>query len=186
MTRAIPPSKTVTVWQGARREWYQRRDAAYYSLAKELVLKKYPRWLGDANLEDRVDADHEDTIGDVNAEAHAELLGVASIDWRSLRDRRERLFYRMLDAGYPEQSYGFDDRRWRVVVRRLARFMAFVDDRNAAGRAALAQALGEFTRLYKRGPLHSDEIAVVDRRAATILSETNDKKPGTLPARRTP
>lgn len=199
MTRQVPKSKTATLWQGARKEWYQRRADAYYSIAKELVLQKYPRWLGDHDLElpcvsgpPGAGADGLDmgVTGDVNAEAHAELLGVTVAewgDWRTRRDRRERLFYSTLDDGYPEQSYGFDDRRWRPFVRRLARFMMFVDDRRAAQLAALERALAEFELLFGRGPLSGSELEVIDRRAAILLlvgvpeNESTAKKPGILP-----
>lgn len=125
MTREIPTSKQSTLWRPDGR-WFQNRGAAYYAIAKGIVLKRYPRWLEDPELDIRP-ADCTETNGDMQAAVD----GIA--DWRSRRDRRVSLFHRSSDGwSQPEDSYdGFDTDRWQSFLRRLARFIAFVDRRRA-------------------------------------------------------
>lgn len=117
MTRAVPTCTTQKVWHvnGRRflREW-----SAYYEIAKDLLAKKYPRWLDDDNLEDELP--EGGTIG--NARASDEGIR----DWRARRDRRQRLFwvtYRYYEDA-PSDA-GFDDNKWKRYVTKVARrFMA--------------------------------------------------------------
>lgn len=127
MTREVPTSKQVTVWRVERR-WYIRKSAAYYAIAKKLVAKKYPRWLDDHDLESVAGvpgSDPVDLVGDV----HAEVDGIA--DWRARRERRQELFWRRVQSSsWDEDAYeGFDPEKWQRFVRRVARFLMFVDHR---------------------------------------------------------
>jgi hypothetical protein len=105
--REIPATKEVTVYRGNGR-WYQRREAAYYAIAKSMVGARFPRWLDDPQLEDA----HRDEI--------AAAEGIR--DWRARRDR-------MLVLLYDSQECHFHPDKWRRLCRRLAKFLAFVDRR---------------------------------------------------------
>lgn len=125
MTRPVPTVTTQKVWHvnGRRflREW-----AAYYAIAKDLLAKKYPRWLDDDNLEDELP--EGGTLGN----ARASDDGIR--DWRARRDRRQALFwvtYRYYEDA-PSDA-GFDENKWKRYVTKVARrFMA--GDRRKATR----------------------------------------------------
>lgn len=135
MKREVPVSKPATLWRAGGR-WFQRRDKAYYAVAKKLVLAKYPRWLDDQDVEDLTDdvcqvcKDNGDAScatcegSGVTRTPHGDQLarvdGIA--DWRARRDRRVMLFW-------DDRGQHFDTERWQTVIRRLARFMMYVDDR---------------------------------------------------------
>ena len=124
--REVPTSKTTTLYKGAGK-WYQRREAAYYAIARAMVCKRYPRWLDDPDLENRIDVDG-DTLGDIQASAE----GVAN--WRARRDRRVALFWTRRPFSYDDGPSGeyFDVDKFQRFVRRLAKFLAFVDSRRPA------------------------------------------------------
>lgn len=124
MTRPIPTVTTQKVWHvnGRRflREW-----AAYYAIAKDLLAKKYPRWLDDDNLEDEL------AEGGTLGNARASDEGIR--DWRDRRDRRHRLFwttYRYYDDA-PTDA-GFDQAKWKRYVTRVARRFMAADRRKSA------------------------------------------------------
>lgn len=98
-------SKRVTLWRGHRR-WYQSRYAAFYSIAKALVLTRYPVWLDDTQYDDE------------QREAFAVEHGVEN--WRARRDRAVELFW-------DESGCHFRQDRWQRFVRRVARFLSFAD-----------------------------------------------------------
>lgn len=102
--REVPTSKPATLWRGGGR-WYQQRRAAYYAIAKAMVLKRYPVWLDDQNMSD--------------ADKASEIP-----DWDARRDRMMELFYSQGDGGYY-----FNADRYKRFVRRLAKFLAFVDSK---------------------------------------------------------
>lgn len=115
--REVPLEKAATVYRG-NGKWYQRRNAAYYAIAKSLVADRFPRWLDDSQLDlERVQDDGE-KLGD----ALAALESPPIRDWRSRRDR-------MLDLLYDYNGVHFDPRKWQRLCRRLAKFLAFVDRR---------------------------------------------------------
>jgi hypothetical protein len=110
MAREVPASKTATLWRGNGR-WFQRRDKAYYAVAKALVLSRYPMWLDDP------------AMSDADKDERAKQAGIAD---RSARlDRAVELFY-----DYNGAHFRVD--QWQRYVKRVARFLMFVDDRRKA------------------------------------------------------
>lgn len=164
MARLAPHSQQVTVWRAEGR-WFQRRVAAYYAIAKRLTLEKYPRWLGEHDLDDKhhVLVDAEDgtpaTIGDLYAEAD----GIA--DWRARKARRDELFVTRCSGSYDEPAYeGFDTAKWSRFVRRVARFLMFVDDRRA-----------ELTALAEPGVIRFDPKTMEIRTGGLVVAKENPK-----------
>lgn len=102
MSREMPATKQVTMWTGAGRS-FRRRSDAYYAIAKAMVMARYPRWLCDGTRW-RPDADASDP------------------KWDARRDRAMELFF---DGEY------FDSEKWRRLIKRVARFLAFVDRKRA-------------------------------------------------------
>lgn len=126
MTRPSPTPKETTIWLADGR-WFQNRGAAYYAIAKRLVINKYPRWLQDHDLDEAQAMDiTPGTIGDL----HASYEGIA--DWRRRREKMRTLFVTQVPSTY-EDAGGeyFDTDRWKRVVTRVARFLMFVDRRRA-------------------------------------------------------
>lgn len=141
MKRDIPISKQATLWR-ANGRWFQRRDAAYYAIAKDLLLRRYPRWLDDENIEERADVDGFECVGDV----HAKADGI--VDWRARRDRRVMLLW-------DNRGQHFDVFRWQRIIRRLARFLMFVDD----CRADRDREIVEFAKRFAAGDVPANWIA---------------------------
>lgn len=119
MTREPLQSKQLTMHRACGR-WYRRRSDAYYAIAKHLVMSKYPAWLQQTGL----DEDGGMFAGDD---------AVERARWLSRRSKSERLFMTedRGDYGEPSGLY-FDPRKWQWFVRRVARFLAFVDSRKEA------------------------------------------------------
>lgn len=140
-----------------------RESAAYYEIAKRLVLARYPRWLEDDDLDRRLviaGAEGDETQGDFHASAEEPPIA----DWRARRDRRFELFHTHVRGGYDEPSGEyFDPEKWQRFVRRLARFLMFVDRR----RAALRQRRLELQR----------ELANVEASIAAIEQAPRDREP---------
>lgn len=127
MTREVPTSNTCTVWRAEGR-WFLRESAAYYAIAKALVSKKYPRWLGDHDLDEPLVG--LDCVGQTHGDRMADFEGLPN--WRARRDRRHKLFVTDVPASYEEAGGEyFDPDKWQAFVRRVARFLMFVDRRRA-------------------------------------------------------
>lgn len=122
MTRPVPAMKVATLWKGAKSTWYQRRSAAYYSIAKKLVSDHYPRWLQDANLDTLTEDDGVEVYGDV----WARVDGVR--DWRARREKMLKLFW-TFSNGWDEPSSYFNVEKFQRFTKRVARFLMFVDER---------------------------------------------------------
>ena len=132
MTREVPTGKPITAWRGAGR-WFQRRADAYYAIAKQLVVARYPRWLQDADLEE-IEPSVEDVATIKRGDLMAQCEPVPMPDWRARRDKAERLFFRDYGNGWTDEGvHGshFDPEKWQRFVRRVARYLAFVDKRRA-------------------------------------------------------
>lgn len=125
----------MIAWSAGDVRPYRRITDAYYRIARTLVAAKYPAWL---NLES----------GTPDPATAAELGWTeARVSARSAK--AEVLFFRYtwsVDGGQPLY---FDERRWRAFIRRVARYLAFVDAR---------RGLSEI----HRGLLHAEEIAMLD------------------------
>ncbi len=118
MSEVAPRARVDLVlgWRavGGRGRIYRHRDAAYYEIAKKLVLDKYPPSLTDYNGPTDVD---RVALGLVGGDA----------EWFERRvDKAHELF-----CYPPGQDYhgAFDSRRFQRFVKRVARFLMFVDDR---------------------------------------------------------
>lgn len=103
MTRAAPVP--ALAWRIGGRTFLRKHDA-YYAIARALVVAKYPAWLHHDIPERHVD--------DPN--------WPIELQTRRL-DKSIELFC------FPDNIYAFDQRRWRTFIRRVARFLAFVDSR---------------------------------------------------------
>ncbi len=91
----------------AKRKTYLTRHAVYYAVAKEMVLAKYP----------------------------PENNGSSEEYYEKHPDRRDRLDSLFIHHGVeyhdgyaPEEYDRFDPDKWQAFVRRLARFLRFVDE----------------------------------------------------------
>ena len=109
--------KVYTIGVGTKRT-YLRKDAAYYAVAKAMVLARYPAQMTDGG---------EDGACRSEAGDHGMTLEV----WRSRQARREELFHTDGTVGYGDGVAYFDTARWQRFIRRLARYLQFVDDRRA-------------------------------------------------------
>jgi hypothetical protein len=98
---------------------YAKRDQAYYAIAKQIVIVKYPAWLGDIYP----------WMGDVPISAEQQGWNPRLANLRA-RKQRELFGY---EKG-PPNEYGFDSEKWKKFVRRVARFMMWVDDRRGVYR----------------------------------------------------
>jgi hypothetical protein len=125
VTREIPSSKTRTVYRADGR-WFLRRGAAYYAIAKRRTIARFPRWLLGHDVFDLIDGSVQRCIGDL----YAADDGIEH--WRDRRRRADELFVTHVPDSYDEPGHDyFDPAKWQRFVRRVARFMMFVDDRRA-------------------------------------------------------
>lgn len=111
MKRETP--KLALAWtDGLKTKRYGTKTAAYYAIAKRLVVEKYPPMLA-------------------NSYALGVVIDQLGPGWtEELVERRMR---KMFDLFYSEAAEGyFDSTRWRRVVTRVARFLAFVDSKRTA------------------------------------------------------
>lgn len=98
---------------------YVRRLDAYYQVAKKLVVAKYP-----AALTRSVDGPGDDERFELRD------YGLTDVEIDARYARARVLFCRLCypDEGDNSGAY-FDENKWRKFVRRVARFLMFVDDR---------------------------------------------------------
>jgi hypothetical protein len=114
--RVSAAQRTVyTIGVGVKRT-YLRKDAAYYALAKQMVLARYPAPMTDGG---------EDHVCRYEASGHGMTLEV----WRSRQARREELFHIGSTDGYGDEIEHFSTDKWQRFIRRLARYLQFVDER---------------------------------------------------------
>lgn len=111
MRREAP--KLALAWtDGLKTKRYGTKAAAYYAIAKRMVVEKYPPMLGNAYTR----LSPVDALGD---------------GWTD--ELVERRMTKMFELFYSEASEGyFDERRWRRFITRVARFLAFVDSKRTA------------------------------------------------------
>lgn len=122
--RETPAPRQTTIWLASGR-WFRRRPAAYYAIAKDLVLARYPRWLDENDLEGE---DGAGTVGD----SYAAIEQPPMTNWRERRRRKLALFWhRHQDDEFSPSYEHFDQERWRRFVARVARFLMFVDRRRS-------------------------------------------------------
>ena len=110
-SRAQP--RMVAAWcAGDGKKPYASKGQAYYAIAKALVIEKYPAWLEAKDNHDPV--------------MYGQALGWSpdTIELRSWKSHQ--LFF--TTYGMPTGGT-FDDRKWTKFVRRVAKFLAFVDAR---------------------------------------------------------
>lgn len=117
MPRPVPRMVAAWTFPGSK-DVFTNRRRTYYAIAKALVVAKYPPWLSEVKA------------GEAKWYSEAEGYGnwsVATICRRS--DRVYELFHEVDDEG--DYSNRFDTKRWMAFVRRVARFLEFVDDRRS-------------------------------------------------------
>jgi hypothetical protein len=96
----------------AEGRWFLRPSAAYYAIAKAMVVKKYPR---------------RTKGGDEESDAACYEMTLEL--WRERQDKADALFFDFGVDSYGEPTESFDSARWQAFVRRLARFLRYVDER---------------------------------------------------------
>lgn len=123
MTYVQSELRTVYKARGLQRS-FLTSHAAYYNAAKRMVCEKYPRELTD---EDRFRPGHVMTNAEVSR-----LFGIGLANVPCRRRKRRRLFYDDVCDCSEDETHGpecgyFDADRWSAFVRRVARFLKFVD-----------------------------------------------------------
>lgn len=109
MRREVP--KLALAWtDGLKTKRYGTKRAAYYAIAKRLVVAKYPAWLSE--VWDGMRGMRDDGWSDELVERRTEKM--------------LKLFYRHDSRGL---ALHFEDRFWRAFVSRVARFLMFVDSK---------------------------------------------------------
>lgn len=114
MTRAVP--RLVAAYLAVGKKVYATRRQAYYAIAKSLVVAKYPAWLTADGIPDAV------WYGECEKPPWPQGRVLAR------RHKAYRLFHATDNFGGP---IDFDDRRWVSFVRRVARYLEWVDDRRS-------------------------------------------------------
>lgn len=105
--------KLALAWtDGLKTKRYGTKQAAYYAIAKRMVVEKYPPQLGDI---------YEGWRG-----SRAGLEGWTD----ALVEKRTEKMLALFHAQAPATH--FDDRRWRKFITRVAHFLAFVDSKRSA------------------------------------------------------
>lgn len=134
--REVPEQIEPAVFRACGR-LFKARAPAYYEIAKRMIGAKYT-----PELRRFADGRHE-TFG--TALDFADSLGISVMLLQSRLERCIALFFR--DDGDHGQAPGyFDTRKWSRFVRRVAKFLAFVDrrrveiERNPAGKPKRAKA----------------------------------------------
>lgn len=102
---------------------YATKQQAYYAIAKELVVAKYPAWLNDENTAMWTDGD--------------EWLDGWTTELAISRGQKQRkLFFEknVMSLGVPYSGHPaegqFDEKKWMAFVRRVARYLEYVDNRD--------------------------------------------------------
>ena len=117
------------------KRFYARASDAYYARAKQLVMAKYPPEL-----------DELDFPGDLDETDFAHVLAYDYDHWQERETvqicldretshrfvwlraaKRRALFFTYEDDDYQPHGYCRDEDKWRAFVRRVARFLRFVD-----------------------------------------------------------
>jgi hypothetical protein len=111
----------VAGYRAGGKKVYATRRQAYYAIAKALVVAKYPAWTTSDTLD-------------------VAIWHGQSVNWEpelvAARRRKARLLFWSVGEG--SQIYDFDDHRWVALVRRVARYLEWVDGR--LGEAAQLEA----------------------------------------------
>ncbi len=115
MTRPVPLLAVGYRVPGAKK-LYATEYMAYYAIAKRLVLEKYPPWIHDEDA----------TISNPGGWT-ADLVHRRS-------ERAQALFFTNHAPHFSDVSMEFCADRWVAFLRRLARFLRFVDRRRDAMR----------------------------------------------------
>lgn len=121
MAHVIPEQTTVYRCVATNRR-YLSKWAAYYNAAKALIRERYP----DPDYVVRSDSSGHDVVMAQDDDP--------SRDWERIDRRRRALFFDDgMPGGYEEEECApaFDSGRWSAFVRRLAKFLRFVDARSA-------------------------------------------------------
>lgn len=120
------PLLALAFTDGRMPKRYATKRSAYYQLAKNAVLAKYPPWL-----------DYQDDV--MREEYRAEGWTAELVEVR--REKSAELFANP-DGGW------FDQRRWRHVIQRVARFMMFVDSRRELAEHLRTRETAELHRMW--------------------------------------
>jgi hypothetical protein len=91
---------------------YSSRGATYYAIAKAMLVRKYPAWL------------EAETGREPDASWGQELINRRA-------EKAQRLFSDPKWWNTEPPGYAFDVEQWKRVVRRVAKFLAFVDSRRS-------------------------------------------------------
>lgn len=113
---------------------YVTRRSAYYQIAKAAVVAKYPAWL-------EYDLDVNDSRGPQWTRELAELR----------YDKSVALFH--------HEGGGFDSRRWRHFIERVARFMMFVDARRSLEHDLRRRTTDELVKMWSTRERWLSELA---------------------------
>lgn len=118
---------------------YVRRSDAYYQIAKRVILERYPRWL----------TDPKGPPGGSD-EANRWPKGWTDELVQARTDRAMELYFTRSRGSWEEEEPDhFDPDRWQNLVRRLARFLAFVDRRRSLIEQTHAELIKEYERCEK-------------------------------------
>lgn len=113
-----PTVRMVAAWcAGDSKRTFADAHQAYFEIAKQIVTAKYPPWIQSLRY-----VDYRDIPDGAVRKGWTHALA----DRRALKARE--LFYELDDEG---DYVGFDGEKWKRFVRRVARFIAFVDRRLA-------------------------------------------------------
>jgi hypothetical protein len=108
----------VVAWcAGDGKKPYADPHQAYFEIAKQMVTRKYPPWIHSLRYVD---------YRDIPESAMRRGWSHAIADQRVIKARE--LFFERDDEG---DYVNFDGVRWKKFVRRVAKFIAFVDRRRA-------------------------------------------------------
>lgn len=160
MTREVPT--IVTAWtagppqKGKSTKRYVSKRSAYYALAKKLVLAKYPPG-----------------IAEIAPDEHDLARWQMRIEVAEARCEKARALFFSTSA-IPDEAYDgrevFDDRKWKRFIRRVAKFLAFVDERSDPRSVAEldAQATILENALVLLSTEHTRVKRIIERREAHV------------------
>lgn len=130
-----------------QRKVYASRRSAYYALAKELVIAKYPPGLEGWTPSDAV---------------------MSNWPWSLVEQRlakADALFYADEEIADGYTRRGFSPQRWTRFVHRVARFMMYVDDRRELAEQVATLSHAELDREHQHAERASIDLA---KRAAEL------------------
>ena len=132
-----PEVRRLSGWRGAGTRIYTSKMAAYYSIAKRLVVDKYPAWLSSPERDSYT--------------FEMEMMGIDLATAELRAERAAKLF------GYADSDvFVFDDRRWKKFVWRVAKFLEFFDRREPKGAKLMRVGDADLAIMAKNAEIHAD------------------------------